>query len=316
MACLIISLLILYIAGGMRTTTMQGQALRAAGTTNPSRSDTTTKAKVLLEPVEPLPKLSSEERFEKGKEFTFTISANNISKSENFGNVFDIPNSEWHLDMQAIDQALKDKGQGCLVYSFGIAQDDPYTNFMAMKGCQVYAFDPTVRHPYKWKDNVLFHPWGIRNSAKPSNWTHSKYGNVTGSLFSLPEIVKKLGHDDGRAITALKFDCEGCEYGAFKDIVEYEQETGKSFNPIFSLNTEFHMSTTLGMTDVEDIATVHYAKLFLESQKCETVYFRINKGFRWDRTILKELKKLPQHVCCYEYGFSCSVSALKQIESN
>lgn len=292
MACLIISLLILYIAGGMRTTTMQGQALRAAGTTNPSRSDTTTKAKVLLEPVEPLPKLSSEERFEKGKEFTFTISANNISKSENFGNVFDIPNSEWHLDMQAIDQALKDKGQGCLVYSFGIAQDDPYTNFMAMKGCQVYAFDPTVRHPYKWKDNVLFHPWGIRNSAKPSNWTHSKYGNVTGSLFSLPEIVKKLGHDDGRAITALKFDCEGCEYGAFKDIVEYEQETGKRFNPIFSLNTEFHMSTTLGMTDVEDIATVHYAKLFLESQKCETVYFRINKGFRWDRTILKEISPI------------------------
>ena len=265
-----------------------------------------TNSKVhVLEPVEPLPKLSFQERFEKGKEFAFTISANKISKSENFGNVFDIPDSEWHLDMQPINQALKDKG-GCLVYSFGIAEDDAYTNFMAMKGCQVYAFDPTVRHPYKWKENVLFHPWGIRNSAKPSNWTHPLYGDVSGSLFSLPEIVKKLGHDDGRAITALKFDCEGCEYGAFKDIVEYEQETGRKFNPIYSLNTEFHMSTTLGMKDLEDIATVHYVRLFLESQKCKTVYFKINGGLLYDRTIHKELRKLPQYVCCYEYGFSCS----------
>ena len=179
---------------------------------------------------------------------------------------------------------------------------------MARKGCQVFAFDPTLLPlPSERKKNVVYYPWGIRNSATSTTWVHPIYGNITGSLFTLPEIVKKLGHDDGRSITALKFDCEGCEFGAFKDVVDYEQRTGKKFNQILALSTEFHLSKTLGMVDSKDVADIHFAQLFLESQKCKVNHFKSNDGFIRDREILTELVQggIPDGICCYEYGFSC-----------
>jgi hypothetical protein len=94
-----------------------------------------------------------------------------------------------------------------------------------------------------------------------------------------------------------------------KDIFHYEQESGKKFNQILALNTEFHMSTTLGIKDIEVIANIRYAELFLNSQKCRTVYFHANGGLYEDRKLPRLLinEGLSRWVCCYEYGFSCSL---------
>ena len=43
------------------------------------------------------------------------------------------------------------------------------------------------------------------------------YGALSGKLYTLPQIVTMLGHR-GRTITALKLDCEGCEFAAFRDL--------------------------------------------------------------------------------------------------
>jgi hypothetical protein len=209
------------------------------------------------------------------------------------------------------------KKNECLVYSFGIAEEDLYTDYMASLGCSVFAFDPTVNHPNDWKPNVKFFPWGIRNSAAPSedtntepahSWTHPIYGDVSaGTLYTMPEIVQKLGHQS-KTITALKFDCEGCEYGAFQDIYEYEVSSKQKFNKIHSLSTEFHLSTTLGMSTKQDIANIYYASAFLESQKCEAVHYKKNKGYKRDRTVHPILVDVgvPDGQCCYEYGFTCN----------
>ena len=200
---------------------------------------------------------------------------------------FHIPSSEWHVDLSGVDRELKSVN-GCTVYSFGIAQDDKFTNFMAKRGCNVFAFDPTVDHPKHWKNNVIFHPWGIRNGANATEWSHSMYGNTSkGLLLTIPQIMARLGHDDGRTIAAIKFDCEGCEFGAFADIVRHEKKTKTVFNQILSLSTEFHLSVTLGLKDKEDIANMHYLQSFLDSQSCTTVHFAANRGFTRDRTEYK-----------------------------
>lgn len=222
--------------------------------------------------------------------------------------IYQIPKSEWWIDRNAVEQALE-APHGCLVYSFGIGKQDSYTDYMASIGCQVFAFDPTQNHPQQWKPNVTFYSWGIRNSVDTTiqtGWSHHVYGNLTGTLLSLPEIVNALGHQD-KVIAALKFDCEGCEYGAFKDIVDYERYTGNKFNPIWSLTTEFHFSTTLGMRTTNDVANVAHVKTFLDSQDCKVFHYRPNKGFRKDRSVNVHLVKngVINGTCCYEYGFTC-----------
>ncbi|KAL3934442.1 MAG: hypothetical protein SGBAC_009845 [Bacillariaceae sp.] len=257
-----------------------------------------------------------------GTEMAFNISQNLLPKATTPTNnlrgtnstelselkKFRIPDSEWYVDLETIDAALQ-SGDGCIVYSFGIGKEDLYTDYMAEKGCHVYAFDPTQIHPRYWKPNVEFFSWGIRNSEGTPNvgWSHPKYGHLIGSLFSLPEIVAKLGHQD-MAIAALKFDCEGCEYGAFQDIVDYERKSGQRFNRIGSLSTEFHFAVTLGMETLLDVANIKYAGAFLQSQDCRVIHYRPNKGFKKDRTVYAHLVKngVQDGVCCYEYGFSCN----------
>ena len=247
---------------------------------------------------------SSDDSYKKDRSFSNTKNY----PSSTTATIYQIPKSEWWIDRNAVEQALE-APHGCLVYSFGIGKQDSYTDYMASIGCQVFAFDPTQNHPQQWKTNVTFYSWGIRNSVDTTiqtGWSHHVYGNLTGTLLSLPEIVNALGHQD-KVIAALKFDCEGCEYGAFKDIVDYERHTGKKFNPIWSLTTEFHFSTTLGMRTTNDVANIAHAKTFLDSQNCKVFHYRPNKGFKKDRSVNVHLVKngVINGTCCYEYGFTC-----------
>jgi hypothetical protein len=245
------------------------------------------------------------EQLAKGTQFAMRLSQN-LLPSQGKTKSLKIPNSEWVIDPSVLQE------EDCLVYSFGIGKNDTYTNYMAQQGCQVFAFDPT-QYEYSFP-GVQFYSWGIRNYHNSSNnnnnnhnWSHPTYGTITGELKTLPEIVTQLGHT-GRRIHALKFDCEGCEYGAFRDILEYERLTGKPFNAIGSLSTEFHFSTTLGIQSKQDVANMHFAEAFLKHQDCQVIHYKPNRGFARDRNVFPYLLNhgVQQGICCYEYGFTCN----------
>lgn len=111
-----------------------------------------------------------------------------------------------------------------------------------------------------------------------------------------------------QSVAGIKFDCEGCEYGAFEDIVMHEKKTNTPFNRIYSLSTEFHLSITLGMKYKTDIAKIYYVGAFLESQKCRTVHFAKNRGSWRDWKMNEYLKAngFKEGNCCHEYSFSCN----------
>ena len=61
--------------------------------------------------------------------------------------------TEWDYIPALLDMALNSP-PGCVVYAFGVANSDEFTNFYSSAGCHVYAFDPTVEHPLHWRPNA------------------------------------------------------------------------------------------------------------------------------------------------------------------
>ena len=75
--------------------------------------------------------------------------------------------AEWNICWDPIDRAISSRS--CLVYSFGIALDDPFTNFMASAGCKVFAFDPAQKYQRDYKPNVTFHQYGLVSGIHDEN---------------------------------------------------------------------------------------------------------------------------------------------------
>jgi hypothetical protein len=238
--------------------------------------------------------------------------------------------AEWEIDIhQLID------GRCDVVYSFGVGNDDPWTNLMARYCRRVYAFDPTVSSYAN--PNVTFYPWGLwhgrssytngattgdnnNNNTAATSWSHPVYGSAVpeAEYLTFPQVQARLlasttwsssssSQDDPKqhphrrlpdVITALKFDCEGCEYAAFR--AGHIPSTQK-------LYTEFHFATTLGMRDQQDVASIVAVQQYLDEHHCTVDRFRPNRGFRRDRTVLPYLveRGVPNGTCCYEYIFTC-----------
>ena len=67
--------------------------------------------------------------------------------------------AEWRICWSPV--ALAIDWARCVVYSFGIADEDLFTDVMANMGCTVYAFDPGANHPRDYKHNVKFYRYFI-----------------------------------------------------------------------------------------------------------------------------------------------------------
>ena len=75
------------------------------------------------------------------------------------------------------------KGKKCLIYSFGVANEYSFEQFMDTMGCEIHAYDPTVNHPAKLGDNIHFTKLGL--------------SNATGQdMDTLANILKKNSHTD------------------------------------------------------------------------------------------------------------------------
>lgn len=98
-----------------------------------------------------------------------------------------------HIHLQSDD---------CVVYSFG--SNDEFSFEMAVHEfnptCTLHTFDPTVPQPAHRPPFVHYHAWGLG--------TTDAHNKSMGSYFTLPDIMRRLGHDH---VNVLKVDCEGCE---------------------------------------------------------------------------------------------------------
>ena len=261
-----------------------------------------------------IPEPTFEDRLAIGKRFAFKVANSHFlrqSEKEQKRNnqtisLIRLGDSEWR-----IPETLLTTTNNCLVYSFGVADRDVYTEEMAQRGCQVIAMDPTVKHPTNWMPNVKFYPWGLANRAQTENqpaaktsWSHPIYGTITGSFYTIPEIVEKLGHA-GKTITALKLDCEGCEFAAFQELWQSAITIGISIRQI---DVEFHVASTLGMVDKEDIARMYYAHIWLKTNRCQLIRQRRHEGFQHDQDRVPQIlvqAGVSSHHCCYEMTYLC-----------
>ena len=211
----------------------------------------------------------------------------------------------------------------CLVYAFGVQHSDEFVRFYAASRCEVFAFDPTVTY-YKERNhthgkrlhNVTFLSWGLTSTeagypyAEASN-LGALYGALSGKLYTLPQIVTMLGHR-GRTITALKLDCEGCEFAAFRDLW-CEERLAVAPIPIASVVLEAHLMYSeilprLGTS--ADVERIRYLGLWLHDHAYKSFQYRIHKGsahgYRGGvRSVPPDLEAagIAPETCCYLMGF-------------
>lgn len=222
--------------------------------------------------------------------------------------------TEWWFQPAVLERALASRA-GCLVYAFGVQHHDEFAFFHAAQGCQVFAFDPTVNHSTAWKPNITFHPWGLRSAAYGDDEvaTIGQYGTVFGALLTLREIMERLGHAAGDTIiTALKLDCEGCEFATFEELFcespltpaeqqqlaaraqastasthrgQHQHDAGADgrnaapFAPrIVSISIELHFWVAQRMQYSADVERIRYAGLWLPSLGYKTFSFQRHQG--------------------------------------
>lgn len=120
------------------------------------------------------------------------------------------------------DHDIRDK---CHFLSFGINSDYSFDESLARdKNCSGIALDPTVDHPMKLTEGVIFLKAGANSPGNQSSWVS----------WSVPHLRKWLGHP----LYALKMDCEGCEYSLADDIL---REDPLFFRHVYQLNIEIHI---------------------------------------------------------------------------
>lgn len=203
-----------------------------------------------------------------------------------------------------LQQAFKDGS--CLVYGVGIADNWEFEKAMAKHGCEVHAFDPTIKKPPTDESkltNLHFHRWGLAGLTERTG-THDVRGTLSGAkvtsqpMFTLEDMMKELGHT-GRKLTVLKVDCEGCEWNSLS-VVPTEL-----WSRIGQMSLELHFSDGLML---DSPAQVHKAaKLATAIQAAGFTRWRpdIREGWPWHRQLLPELLNagMPKGMCCRLGGF-------------
>lgn len=129
--------------------------------------------------------------------------------------------------MEQYKAIKKNVSAGCLVYSVGSNGDfhfeEGVQDILGPGVCEIHTFDFTdYAHQVPAGKGIIFHHWGLKPSYNETKQTRSGgFGQSTaeGTFKTLQETKKELGHED-RPIDIFKIDCEGCEWGTYKDWLE------------------------------------------------------------------------------------------------
>ena len=110
-----------------------------------------------------------------------------------------------------VDICLDNIRPPCIVYSFGIAYNWIFDDFMIDQGCHVFSFDPSMtlgkhkRHNYH-----LFEPIGIGPKSGAHTGKSTLYGGKTiYEVLSLQDMMKRYKHDH---IDMIRMDVESAEW--------------------------------------------------------------------------------------------------------
>ena len=186
---------------------------------------------------------------------------------------------------------------------------------MADRGCEVHSFDPTgstmaghMQHAHP-SGRVHFHPWGLsselphrcersaigssvlREELETRRRSGGTYGNLTGPLYSLDRIVRKLGHS-GRRISLLKIDCEGCEWDAMHHLAMQSGSGPGVLSFVDAIYLELHLG--LQMSTSQDLAKFATAfHLLFEREGFRLWWVHPNAARAPGAAMHAELHKLP-----------------------
>ena len=229
--------------------------------------------------------------------------------------------SEWPICWPILEHTLK--AGKCLVYVFGVAEEDEFTMLMTeFLECEVYAFDPSDKSSPVWEarskviPNLHYRNWGLKSAdvsaQEERKFTHPSYGSTSDGLYlSFSELREQLNHV-GRPISVFKMDCEGCEWAVFHEIYtdSYESTNAEiqAFPIVHQWFGELHFSTGLRF-DVHK--AIHYLPSFeklLTAMQSNFFFFKENIGST-DTNL--SMVQVPHEIvragalqfsCCREFG--------------
>ena len=107
----------------------------------------------------------------------------------------------------------------CVVYSFGIAYNWIFDDFMIAKGCNVFSFDPSMdMKKHKRHVNHLFEPIGIGPMSGMHTGKSTLYGGKTNySVLSLQDMMQRFNHTH---IDMIRMDVESAEWDVLQSWTE------------------------------------------------------------------------------------------------
>jgi hypothetical protein len=193
----------------------------------------------------------------------------------------------------------------CLVYTFGIANQWDFEDWIGSMGCEVHAHDPTTRykeiHEGHQAKNVHFHYQGLGIPGDTA--THFRgYGDMGGSMMTLGELWRDHGHggEKNRPISILKIDCEGCEFEAFHQLAVNEPEV---ISQVCTIIMEVHFSESLQMESAHNLKRMaSFWQKYIEEFGFRFWYLHENPGATFDQRVNPLLLDIGMDptICCYE----------------
>ena len=144
-----------------------------------------------------------------------------LCKLENFG-------TDWGTHTLCAEHLHR---RSCHFLSFGISNDWSFDTHLSKINCSGLALDPSVHLPSLLTPGVLFLKIGA-NSLGPVDW----------QSVSVPLLRRWYNH----RLSALKMDCEGCEYSLSVDV---SADDPLFFHHIYQLNIELHLPRSFMASD-------------------------------------------------------------------
>ena len=165
----------------------------------------------------------------------------------------------------------------CIVYSFGINNEWSFDRAMVEYGCQVYAFDPSMKNQSGPVEGIQFFPVGLGHREE-------KLTTTGWQMFTLQSIhqMMRAQHGVGAVIDYLKIDIEHSEWLVLPQMIE-----SGMLNLVRQLAVEIHIKSDSTLDDQR-----HLAGILQQIERQGGMVRFDSKLNPWSRALIRELETL------------------------